>query len=258
MYLNKSQRQLCWIFVALDLFLLGIFLLVTGGGQDRGLVPALVIAGVFLLPAGIPLLRYYTCEASRLDPSPDILRDQLHLSRLIERCGVQYCAILVPDEAGPEGIVSLVAFLQNCHSTPRSLVLSVERPPIEPLAASGCSSVEVTIRKNGWWFQATLEGGETGVLRIAGKVPAGTRPGEYPVRYRVHVKRPRAVGRRRIALDGWRPGIGETGIGLHLAVRPSGHEPADPVSAGTEYFVIFRPGMTGPALDRLTFLCDGA
>jgi hypothetical protein len=246
MYLKRGTRVACWVFAVLGLFFVLMAVLAAAGekGSKRGaaLAGGALLAAIFLLPSGIPLLLYYTSQASRRVPHRDILRDHLHLDPLLELGGVQFTAIPFPDTVVPPSHVALAVFLQNCHDTPRQVEVRIPQAP-----------VRLVDRQDP--YRVRLEGGESGVLLILGFAAPDEAEGEHLVTYKVRATQPGPVGRRMIEKDGQPRGEKKV---LTLVIRPPralGETAGYAALADRKgYRTIFRPGDSAPNEESLDFL----
>ena len=246
MYLRRGTRTACWLFLVFGLLL--ALVAVAAAAEEKGpkrgmaLAGGAILAAIFLLPAGIPLLLYYTSAARHRVPHRDILRDHLHLDPLSEVGGVQYTALPFPDAVAPPSYLALAVFLQNCHDTPRQVEIRIPQTP-----------VRLVDRQDP--YRVRLEGGESGVLLILGFASPDAREGEHLVTCKVRVARPGPVGRRMIEKDGQPRGEKRTLALVISPPRPLGESAGFSALAERKgYRPIFRPGEAAPREESLDFL----
>jgi hypothetical protein len=222
MYLRRGTRLGCWILLVFGLLLVAVATVAaigdTGKERRNTLLGGAILAALFVLPPGIPLLRYYLSDARRLVPRRDVLRDHLHLSGIAEVRGVQFVALPFPDDIHPPSHLGLSVFLQNCHAAPRNVEVRVTRAPFR------------VVERNP--FRVGLKGGESGVLFILGFAGPDLKPGEHAIGFQVHVRQPGPVGVRVIARDEPpRVGLGgsrRSALFSVQAARPLGETPGYP------------------------------
>ena len=222
MYLRRGTRTICWGVLAFGLLLTtgGVASAVSAKGDRRtgALVGVVIVASLFLLLPGIPLLLHYASGTRSLAPRRDILRDHLRLSRIAEMNGVQFVALPFPDEVHPPSHLGLAVFLQNGHDTPRDVELRVTQAPFRLVERQDP-------------YRVRLAGGESGVLFVLGFAGPETQPGEHVIGYKVVVRRPGKIGRRVIlAEEATRTGMGggRTATLVVHPVRPLGETAAYP------------------------------
>lgn len=242
MYLNRTERSACLFFAGFGL-LLSVLILAAREKPFHDLWPvALIAGGIFFFPAGIALLRYFLSDGCRRRLHRDILRVHLGMENIAEAGGVQWTSVLYPDEVHPPSFVVLAVFLQNCHDTPRSVDLRLERMSFALVAGESRTTV-------------TLEGGETAVLRLVGQMDGSSRSRTCGVRFRVRARRPGKVGCRLIEADGARRSAGRDSACVE--VHPAADRPAPayaglPACAGLA--TLWRPGQVVPDDGAIAFL----
>src|SRR5262247_130557 len=108
MYLTLPRRVLCWI-TALPLLgfagILAVSLAVGRSSDDTGKIVGLVLLLIFASFPTIPLLAYFISGAARKRFQADILQNDLHLTSVAEKGGVQWTLLAFPDRIAAPGVV---------------------------------------------------------------------------------------------------------------------------------------------------------
>lgn len=169
----------------------------------------------------------------------DVLKDDLHMDELGELGGVQYASLPFPDRGSIGDPMVLLFLVQNAYTESRVFRLGLGRGVLEADAPHA---------------EVELAGGECGVLVIAVHAKQGTQPGEYAIRFRPHVKKPRKAGARISPARKLNLAVGARQFqAIHTVTDGSTSRPAVALPP-SGYRVLFRPGMPAPDTSPLAFL----
>ena len=194
MYMTRGHRELCVIVLIPLLLLVGLltFLVMRETRTDTtGLKVTIVVLLLIAMAPGIPLGLYYFSEGSKKRYQPDILKDIFQITTVAELDGVQWTLLAFPDRIAAPGVAVIAFLVQNAHSTPRVMTVSLLRNPFK--IGGG-----MTVRQR-------LEGGETGMIRFPLLVAPPTPPARHELEFSVEARREGSVGARVIPRDGRHP-----------------------------------------------------
>lgn len=194
MYMTRAHRFLCVVILIPVLLLAGLltFLVIRDTRTDTtGVQVTIVVLLLIALAPGIPLGLYLFSEGSKKRYQPDILKDIFQLTSVAELDGVQWTLLAFPDRIAAPGVAVVTFLVQNAHSTPRVLTVSLLKNPFKVGGGT-------TVRQR-------LEGGETGMIRFPLLVERSARPAVHDLQFAVEARREGSVGARVIPRDGRHP-----------------------------------------------------
>src|SRR5262245_11954187 len=100
MYLPLAHRVLCWITALPLLFLAGILaltLVAKRSDDTTAVTVGLILVLIFASLPTVPLLAYFISGAARKRYQSDILQNDLHMTPVAEKGGVQWVLLAFPD-----------------------------------------------------------------------------------------------------------------------------------------------------------------